>query len=96
MKLIKVEPSNDGKTKLTASFLRDDGKTSTVKFGIHKSFSYIDGASKEIRDAYRARHRRDILNKNPTTKGNLSYYITWGESNDINKNIRDYKRMFNV
>ncbi len=96
MKLIKVEPSNDGKTKLTATFLRDDGKTSKVKFGIYESFSYIDGASKEIRDAYRARHKRDILNKNPTTKGNLSYYITWGESNDINKNIRDYKRMFKV
>jgi len=96
MKLISVEPSTDGKTKLVAKFTTDEGKTKTVKFGIHNSHSYIDGADIKIRDAYRARHSRDISSTDPTTRGNLSYWITWGDSQDINKNIRDYKRRFNV
>lgn len=95
MKLVKVEPSTDGKTKLTATF-EDNGKTRTVKFGIKGSNSYIDGAEKEVRDAYRKRHAKDILNPDPTTKGNLSYWITWGESQSLAQNVKAYKQKFNV
>jgi hypothetical protein len=95
LKLVKVEPSTDGKTKLTATF-EDNGKNRIVKFGIKGSNSYIDGAEKEVRDAYRKRHAKDILNPDPTTKGNLSYWITWGESQSLAQNVKAYKQKFNV
>jgi hypothetical protein len=96
MKLKTVEPANDGKHKLKATFVLDDGKTHIVLFGIQGSKSYIDGASREVRDAYRARHKRDIANTSPLTRGNLSYFITWGDSQDIRRNITDYRRRFVV
>jgi len=95
MKLVKVEKSNDGKTKFIAHF-DENGKISKVKFGIEGSNSYIDGADIKTRDAYRARHKRDIVNPDPTTKGNLSYWITWGDSQNIQENIKAYKKKFNV
>ncbi len=96
MKLIKVEPANDSKHKLKATFLCDDGKNRIVLFGVQGSKSYIDGATREVRDAYRARHARDIANPSPITRGNLSYWITWGDSQDIKRNIADYRRRFKV
>jgi hypothetical protein len=96
MKLIKVEPANDGKHKLKATFTLDNGKDRVVLFGVQGSNSYIDGATREVRDAYRARHARDIANSSPITRGNLSYFITWGDSQDIKRNIADYRRRFKV
>ena len=96
MKLLKVEESTDGKHKLQALFLLDNGKTHLTKFGQKGSYSRIDGADEDIRERYLARHKGDIENTSPLTRGNLSYYITWGESKDIKRNIADYKRRFNV
>lgn len=96
MKLVKVEESDDGKHKLQALFLLDDGKTRLVKFGLKGSHSRIDGADDDTRRKYLARHKGDIENTSPLTRGNLSYYITWGESKDIRRNIADFKRRFGV
>ena len=101
LKLVKVEDTEDNsKYKLKATFKFQDSKgnekTKDVLFGVKNSFSYIDGADDKIRRAYLARHAKDIINQDPMTKGNLSYYITWGDSKSLNKNISDYKRRFNV
>jgi hypothetical protein len=96
MKLLKVEPATDGKHKLQALFLLDNGKTHTTKFGSKGSYSRIDGADEDIRRKYLARHKADISNTSPITRGNLSYYITWGPSTDIHRNISDFKRRFGV
>jgi hypothetical protein len=97
-KLESVEPSNDGKTKFVATFSNDENnKIKKVKFGIEGSFSYVDGASDKIREAYLARHLTDITgNKDPTSKGNLSYYITWVPFQKLSRNIELYKKRFNV
>jgi hypothetical protein len=96
MKLVSVKPSNDGKTKFMAEFQSDapNGKKKIVKFGVAGSFSYVDGASLKTREAYRARHAKEALNEDPTARGPLSYWITWGDSQDINKNIAAYKRRY--
>jgi hypothetical protein len=97
MKLIDVvKTPNDSKYKLTATFKDDEGKIRKVNFGVKNSFSYIDGADDKIRNAYLARHAKDIINPDPTTKGNLSYYITWGPSKSLNQNVKLYKQRFNV
>lgn len=96
MKLVKVENSNDGKTKFTATFQDENGKMKIVRFGVKGSNAYVEGATIEARNAYRARHARDIVNPDPTTKGNLSYFITWGDSRSLAQNIKAYKQKFNV
>lgn len=97
MKLVKVERTpEDSRQKLIATFKDDEGKIKTVSFGIKESLSYIDGASDKVREAYLARHQRDIINNDPTTKGNLSYYITWGDSRSLSKNVSAYKRRFGI
>jgi len=96
MKLLSVtETPSSSKQKLTATF-DVDGKTRKVSFGVKGSNSYIDGATDSVRDAYLKRHAKDIINKDPMTRGNLSYYITWGPSRSLNVNIAEYKKRFNV
>ena len=88
-KLESVKPSNDGKTKFIATFSNNENdKLKKVKFGIEGSFSFIDGAEESVRKAYLARHIGDINMEDPTTRGNLSYFITWGPFRNINDNIK--------
>lgn len=99
MKLLRVEksPAIDNKHKFYAIFYDEKGKTKTVKFGTKKGFTYVDGAGPEIRDQYRARHKADVKDNNdPMSKGNLSWFITWGESQDVDENIAAYRKRFNV
>lgn len=97
MKLINVKPTPKGdKNKFVALFETDDGKIKRIGFGVKGSFSYVDGADVKVRDNYRARHSRDITSNDPTTRGNLSYWITWGDSPSLSQNIADYRRKFGV
>lgn len=69
----------------------------TTHFGSKNSKTYIDHGDDVKRANYIARHR--VLREdwtNPKTAGALSRYITWGDSSDIHKNIRDFKRRFNL
>lgn len=96
MKLLSVtETPSSGKQKLTATF-DVDGKTRKVSFGVKGSNSYIDGATDSVRDAYLKRHAKDIINKDPMTRGNLSYYITWGSSRNLRENIKAYRERFGL
>ena len=95
MKLLNVRPTPDGDPKKFIATFSDDGKEYDVKFGVKGSFSFVDGASISVRDAYRRRHAKDN-GRAPDTPAMLSYWITWGDSQDIDKNIREYKRRFKV
>lgn len=95
MKLVALTKSEDGKTKYVAHFALDNGKSKHVKFGVADSFSFVDGAPVKIRDAYRARHKGE--GERPAdSKGALSWWITWGDSQDITENIKTYKEHYNV
>jgi len=55
--------------------------------------SYDDPKAK--RELYIKRHKaREDWTK--INSGSLSRFILWGDSSDINKNIRDYKKRFNL
>jgi len=70
--------------------------TTTTHFGSKNSKTYIDHGDDVKRANYIARHRvREDWN-DPKTAATLSRWITWGDSSDILKNIRDYKRRFNL
>jgi hypothetical protein len=48
------------------------------------------------RDRYRIRHEKDLDTLDPTRAGFLSYYILWGDSQNVNENIKADKKRFNL
>lgn len=98
-KLVLVEPADDGKHKFVALFKKKNkngtDRFKRVKFGAAGSYSYIDGADDSIRAAYRARHGKEDFSS-PFSRASLSYFITWGDSHSLRKNIEEYKKMYNV
>jgi hypothetical protein len=92
MKLLRLtEPRNPAK-KWRAEF--SDGKG--VEFGQANAPDYTLTKDKAQRDRYRARHKVDLLTDDPRRAGFLSYYILWGDSTDMGRNIATYKRMFGL
>jgi hypothetical protein len=89
MKLIRA---NDGKHKYIAEF--KDGKR--TPFGSAGMDDYTLTHSKEQRERYRTRHKKDLETNDPKRAGFLSYYILWGDSTSITANKRAYENRFNV
>jgi len=92
MKLLRLtEPRNSSK-KFRAEF--SDGKG--VEFGQAGADDYTITKDKAQRDRYRARHKVDLLVDNPVSPAFLSWYLLWGESTSLAKNIATYKKAFNL
>jgi len=98
MKIVEAEPKT--KKRFTAIFrLHKGGKVIKVThFGQRnpKQGTYIDHGDKKKRDAYRARHKKDLDTKDFKRSGYLSYFLLWGDSTSLKKNIEDYKKKFNL
>lgn len=98
-KLVKVEKANDDKHKFVAIFEKN-GREKHVPFGAKgmNDFTLFKNKSEGLahRDLYRIRHEKDLRTLDPTKPGFLSYYILWGDSADINQNIKTYKKMFGL
>ena len=92
MKLLKVVKSTNPKKKYDA-FFDNNHKTS---FGAYGYLDYLQHHDKERRERYRARHKKDLDTRDPTKAGYLSYYLLWGDSTDLQTNIRNYKRLFHL
>jgi len=98
IKLIKIVKSTNPKKKFDAFFMID-GKEKKKGFGAAGMDDYTITKDKEQRKRYRIRHQKDLLtqdNKKGIGSGALSYYILWGDSTDIKKNISAYRKRFNV
>lgn len=72
----------------------DDGKR--VPFGAVGYDDYTMSHDEERRRLYRIRHKTDLETGDPRKAGYLSYYILWGNSTDMDRNIAEYKRKFNL
>jgi len=92
MKLLRVVHARNPLKKWRAEF--SDGKS--VEFGQAGAPDYTLSKDKEQRDRYRARHKVDLMTEDPRRAGFLSYYILWGDSTDMGRNIASYKRMFDL
>jgi hypothetical protein len=92
MKLLRIVEARNPKKKYRAEF--SDGKG--VEFGQANAPDYTITKDKAQRDRYRARHKVDLLTDDPRRAGFLSYYILWGDSTDMGRNIATYKRMFDL
>jgi hypothetical protein len=78
--------------KWTAIF--DDG--TRTSFGHADYEDYTQHHSIERRDAYRKRHEKDLRTGDPKRAGFLSYYILWGDSTSLMKNMDAYVRRFKL
>lgn len=93
-KKVTISKSDKAGKKLMAKFTTDTGRVKTTHFGSAGMDDYTKTKDKEQRKRYRQRHKKDLLTKDPTRAGYLSWYILWGDSTSLRKNITDYKKRF--
>jgi len=94
-KLLEVQASKAPTKKWTAVF-SDGTKTRRVSFGAKGYDDYTLTHDKEQRERYRTRHAKDLQKGDPMSPGYLSMYLLWGDSTDLQSNIRSYKRRFGL
>jgi hypothetical protein len=95
-KLQKITASPREGKKLRAVFIDEStGKTKHTDFGASGMDDYIHTHDTEARDRYRFRHKKDLLTKDPTRAGYLSWYILWNKET-ILASIKDYRTRFNM
>lgn len=92
IKLQILKSDREGK-KWKAVFTKDDGKTKTIHFGSSMHQDFTQHKNLERRRLYRQRHEKD-LKGDPMRAGYLSYYILWGNSTNLQANIRSFKNKF--
>jgi hypothetical protein len=95
-KLVKIVKSTRPGKKYMALFEdQDTSRTKRTHFGAAGMEDYTMHHDEERAERYRTRHKKDLRTEDPTRAGFLSYYLLW-ESPDFQKNIRNYKRKFNL
>lgn len=91
-----IKKSDKSEKKFVAIFTDSNGKSKKSYFGASAMNDYTITGDKEARKRYRIRHKKDLKTNDPTRPGYLSYYLLWGDSKSLQKNIRDYKKRFNL
>ena len=95
MKLISIEPLTGSKYKYLAVFKKPDGTYKKTHFGASGYTDFILSGDTKKRDAYRARHAKDLDTGDFTRAGYLSWWILWNKPS-LAASIADYKKRFNV
>ena len=92
MIFVKLTKSNSPNKKYVIVFKEP---SRTIHFGSKNSSTYLDHNDKTKRSNYIKRHS---VNENwdEVNAGSLSRYLLWGDTTDINKNLIDYLRRFNI
>ena len=96
MKLERVVYAKNPAKKWRAEFT--DGTHTEFGSAGMNDFTLSKGTAedKAMRDRYRKRHLKDLDTEDPTRAGFLSFWILWGNSTDMGRNIATYKRKFNL
>jgi len=61
-----------------------------------KKGTYIDHGNKQLRAAYRARHKKDLETNDYKRAGYLSWHILWGDKTNLIDAVKDYKKRFKL
>lgn len=97
---MKITPSTAKGKKYTAVFSHKvDGKMKKIKtthFGSAGASDYLQNKDKDRRERYRVRHSKDLKTGDYKRAGFLSYYLLWGDTTSLQKNISMYKKRFNL
>jgi len=94
MKLIKVIPSHNPDKKYDAVF-REDDREKTVSFGQKGANDFTITKDTKARERYRARHKMDLMTRDPIRAGFLSYYLLWNKPT-LQASIADYRHRFGM
>jgi len=95
-RLVSVKRSDRDGKKWVAEFKMPDGHLFHTHFGASGYTDYTRGASDEQRENYRMRHHKDLVSRDPTSAGLLSYHLLWGSSRSMERNIQVYRREFGL
>ena len=97
-KFVSLVPATAKGKKWKATFA-DGSKRKSVSFGAAgmRDFTLIDDRAEALktREAYRARHAGDNLT-DPLSPGALSWYLLWGDSQNLKTNLRAYMERFRL
>ena len=96
MKLLRLIRSPKPEKKWRAVFETNSGREKNTDFGDSNMEDYTQHKSKERREAYRARHAKDLSTGDPSRAGYLSYYILWGDYTSVRSNLEAFKRKYNL
>lgn len=95
-KLTDIKKSTKAGKKWTAYFEdTETGRRKTTHFGASGMQDYTQHKDPERAERYRQRHKKDLRTQDPTRAGYLSYFVLWS-SPDLARNIRSYKKRFNL
>ena len=83
-------------TKKYGAIFDDKGLKKVIPFGATGYSDYTINKDKRRRGAYLKRHRIKEDWTNPLTPGSLSRWILWGDSDNIEININEFKKKFNL
>ena len=92
MTKLEILKSDFPKKKYKAIFTKGT-KIKTVHFGENGYEDFTKHHDKDRRRLYRQRHEKD-LKGDPMRAGYLSYYILWGDSTNLQTNIKSFKTKF--
>lgn len=103
MKLLSIVKS-DLKDKKWKAVFDNNGRKKTIHFGATGYDDYTistdDMKSRQfMREKYRRRHAKDLMTeagKTGVSAGALSYWVLWGDSTSMDKNILEYKKRYNL
>ena len=97
---LRIENSKAKNKRFVAIFTDKNNKEKRVNFGLKnpKIGTYIDHQDKDIRRRYRARHEppEKKFYGNFQKPATLSRFILWGEAQNLQDAIKDYKKKFNL
>ena len=85
-----IKSTRKGK-RFTAVF--DDKK---VHFGSKNGNTYIDHGDKTKRLNYIKRHQVNENFDDPFSAGSLSRWLLWGESTDLYKNLKEFRKKISL
>jgi hypothetical protein len=91
-KFLRLERSPNPKKKWRAFF--SNGKH--TDFGANGMEDYTQHHDKKRRERYVQRHAKDLETGDPTKAGYLSMFLLWGPYTSLEKNIKFYKKKFNM
>ena len=93
---LKIVKSHLANKKYDAIFTYEDGKTKTIPFGASNFSDFTIHHDKNRRSLYISRHSKNEQFNDPMTAGSLSRWILWGDSINLETNIRNFKQKFNL
>ena len=96
MTTLTIKKSTRKNKKYMAIFYdRRNKKTTTSHFGSAGMDDYTITKDKDQRERYRKRHAKDLNTNDPKKPGYLSLGLQWGDSTNLQTNIRKYKKKYN-